>query len=286
LEKITGLSNRWRASSGAFALEHRSAAGRPAAGPGAAPKRRPVQRWGFRVAAAAALGAFVVVLFFVLEREASTRTVTAAGDSARVVELADGSTVRLMPGGTLSYVDPEADAALDRRATLEAGRAFFDVASARKGFLLETPTAQVRVLGTRFGVTAEERSTRVVLAFGRVALASKAASSAPVTLRPGQQSRVAAGARPTTPTAVDDLSEALAWTGLFVFRGAPARVVAEQLAAHYDTSVELAQALREKEVTGTFDRSRSLRETLRTVAAALGARVRPLADGGYVLVEA
>jgi ferric-dicitrate binding protein FerR (iron transport regulator) len=255
--------------------------------PDDAPKRRSVQRWGFRVAAAAALVAFVAALFFVFERDRHTVTVTAAGDSARVVALAGSSTVRLMPGGTLSYVDPEADVALDRQATLEAGRAFFDIAPAQEGFLVETPTAQVRVVvmvDTRFGVTTRERATRLVLAFGRVAFASQAAPGAPVTLRPGQKSRVAAGARPTTPTAVDDLSEALAWTGLFVFRRTPARVVAEQFADRYDARIELAQSLRKTEVTGTFDRSRPLRETLRPIAAALNARIEPLTDGGYVLV--
>lgn len=263
-------------------------ASRPASG--RSPKRRPVrsgstsfeaQRWGFRAAAAVALVAFAVVLFFVFQRDQHTITVTAEGDTPRVVQLADGSEVRLLPGATLAYV--EAEAALDRQATLKSGRAFFDIAPAQQGFLLETPTARLTVLGTRFGVTAEEDLTHVVLAFGRVSLASKAAARRPVTLQPGQQSRVAQGALPATPVPVEDLSEALAWTGLFVFRSTPAADIARHLNMHYGQTVEVAPPLQDEEVTGTFDRSRPLRETLRTLAAALNARVEPL-PGGFVLV--
>ena len=269
----------------------RRAADRSAAtpAPGSASKRRLVhsestsfraQRWGFRVAAAVALAAFAAVLFFVAQRDLNTATVTVAeGDAPRTVELADGSTARLMPGATLSYVDPETGAALDRQATLEAGRAFFDIVSKKDGFVLETPTAQVTVLGTRFGVRARETATRVVLAEGRVALASEAATGQPVTLRPGQASRVAAGARPATPTKVENLSEALAWTGKFFFRSTPARALADQLAAHYDRPVRVAPPLRGRAVTGTFDRDRPLLETLQTVATALGAQVDSLSEG-------
>lgn len=255
----------------------RRAAARP-------PKRRPIQRWGWRVAGGVALVAFVVVLFLLVQRDRSTVVVTAEGEAPRIVKLADGSTVRLMPGATLAYVDPGAEAVFDRQATLQSGRAFFDIVPAQQGFLVETPTARVRVLGTRFGVTAEEHLTRVVLAFGRVALTSKADASQPVTLQPGQGSRVARGALPSTPLSVERLSEALSWTGLFVFRNAPVRDIVRQLTGHYGVSIEVASPLQDNEVTGTFDRSRPLRETLRTLATALNAEVRSLPGGGYRLV--
>jgi ferric-dicitrate binding protein FerR (iron transport regulator) len=273
--------------SNATASDNRRAADRPAATPdsGDTPKRRLLQRWGFRVAGALALVAFVAALFFVAQRDLSTVTVTVAeGEAPRTVTLADGSTARLMPGATLSYVDPEAGAALDRQATLKAGRAFFDIVENQDGFVLETPTAQVTVLGTRFGVRAEERATRVVLAFGRVTLAAEGGAGQPVTLRPGQASRVAAGARPATPTEVESLSEALAWTGLFFVRDTPVRRLADQLATRYGQTVRVAPPLRDRKVTGTFDRDRPLRETLQTVATALGARVEPVPGGGYRLV--
>lgn len=276
-------ADRDHAHAGSVPSDDRRAADRPSAGTGSPPKRRLVQRWGFRAAAAVALVAFAAVLFFVAQRDLNTVTVTVAeSEDPRTVTLADGSTARLMPGAALSYVDPEAGTTLDRQATLEAGRAFFDIVSKQEGFVLETPTAQVTVLGTRFGVRAEKASTRVVLAFGRVALTSKAATGQPVTLRPGQASRVAAGAHPATPTEVENLSEALAWTGQFFFRNTPAEDLAAQLAAHYDQTVRVAPALQNQKVTGTFDRDRPLRETLQTVATALGAQLEPT-SGGYRL---
>lgn len=248
-------------------------------------KRRWEQRWAWRAAAAASVLAFAVIVFLLLQRDWNTITVVAEGETPRRVELADGSSVRMMPGAKLSYIDPEADVSFDRQATLEAGRAFFDIARTEEGFVLKTPTAQVMVLGTRFGVTTSERETEVVLASGEVALAPKGADGQVVTLRPGQRSRVAAGARPTTPLPVESLTDALGWTGLFFFRDTPARDVADRLSAHYDATVDVAPPLEEEKVTGTFAQERPLRETLTTLATALDAEVQST-GGGFRLAPA
>lgn len=261
-----------------FPAEPRSA--RPADSRPARPwKQRRGQRWAWRAAAAVSVLAFAVIVFFLLQRNWNTVTVVAEGETPRRVELADGSSVRLMPGATLSYVDPEADASFERQATLEAGRAFFEIAQAKEGFILETPTAQVMVLGTRFGITTSERETEVVLASGEVALAPKGAGEQVVMLQPGQKSRVAAGARPTTPVAVESLADALGWTELFFFRDTPAHAVAERLSAYYEVTVDIAPPLADKKVTGTFAQERPLHETLTTLATALDAEVQSTGSG-------
>lgn len=243
-------------------------------------RRRGRRRWVWRAVVGAVLIGFAVVLFFVFERE--QHRVTIEAEDVQRVELAGGSTVRLMPGARLSYIDPEAGTSFNRQAEL-SGDAFFEIASAQEGFTVETPTAQATVLGTSFGVEATEKATEVVLAEGKLALAPKEARDDFVVLAPGQMSRVAQNARPSTPVEVD-LPEELDWTGLFVFRNTPIGAIAERLSAHYDTEVVVGPDLQGEEVTGTFEKGEPLEDVLRILSAALGAEVEADPEGGYRLV--
>ncbi len=260
-------------------------ADRPARAPEPrAPARRPLRRWAWRVAAGAALVVFAAVALFILQRDAARVTVTVADGALRTVTLADGSTVRLAGPAQLTYTDPERGAALGRHVRLERGRAYFDVQPGRRAFVVETPAARATALGTRFGVQAAEATTEVVLVAGEVVLAPRAAPERGVVLAPGQRSRVAAGAQPTTPQAVD-LTEALRWSGLLVFRNAPLGAVAARLQQHYGGSIRVAEALRAEQVTGTFGQEQPLEEVLRTLAATLGAELRRQ-EGAYALAPA
>jgi ferric-dicitrate binding protein FerR (iron transport regulator) len=208
-------------------------------------------------------------------------TLRTAEGEVRLIEMADGSTARLMGGSELTYADPAKGGVFTRRARL-TGRAFFDIAPDRRAFTLETPTALTTVLGTTFGVRADDAATEVVLVTGRVSLASRAARERFVVLEPGQRSRVAAGALPSTPAPVD-LAEALDWTGLFIFRAALLADAVSRLSAHYEVPVSLAPELAADSISGTFGQDQPLEEILRTLAATLAAEVRPTGDGGFVL---
>lgn len=244
------------------------------------------RQWTRRLAVAALFVGVAVLALLYWPGGASTTTVTVVDGETRVIDLADGSTVRLVGEATLTYpadlVEAEA-----RRVTLSDGRAFFEVErrSEDASFVVETPTATATVLGTQFGVQARADTTSVVLAEGRVEVGALRGSSAPVMLAPGQQSRVVGEQSPTPPASVD-LTAALDWTGLFVFRSTPMSTIATRLQQHHEVEIAVAPALQAETVSGDFEQDQPVQEVLRTLAKTLGAEVQSPAEGRYRLVPA
>lgn len=260
----------------------RRAGSKPSLGrTGAPPRRRTAYRWAVRTAIAISVVAFAFVLSQVVQRDADMVTVETADGETRVIDIGEGSRIRLLESSTLSYADPQSS--LIRRARL-SGRAFFDVAAEERGFIVETPTARITVLGTTFSVEAPEGLTEVVLTDGRLTLSRRDKLDDLVVLAPGQMSRVVAGAGPTPPVAVD-VSRRLTWTGLFIFQSTPLDEIAKLLGDHFVVTIKVEAELSDERVTGTFDQDRSLREILSIIASAVGATVQMDAAGGYVLTH-
>ncbi len=255
--------------------------GRKARGPATI---HPLVRWGWRVAAAVAVVAFVTIMTLMLQRDRSLTTITVAEGDIQLIELADGSTVRLLGGSTLTYADPGEATAFNRRVTL-TGQAFFDITAGQQGFTVETPTALTTVLGTSFGIQADEVQMEVILATGSISVASKAAQEGLVVLKPGEMSRVARNALPSSPAPVD-VTEALEWTGLFLFQATPLSEVATTLADRYGVAVRVAPALEAEGVSGTFAREQSLQQILNTLAITVNASVQGSDAEGYTVVPA
>jgi len=194
---------------------------------------RGLRRWMPRLALAVVLAGIAGLSVYFWPSAPSTTTVEVAAEETRVVDLGDGSRIRVVGAATLTHPTNMSRVEV-RRVTLERGRAFFDVQRRTDGasFVVETPTARTSVLGTQFGVTTGADTTAVVLADGRVRVGTKAESSTEsVVLEPGQRSRVVQGELPSTPTSID-VSRALEWTGLFVFRSTPRGTVAERFSLH------------------------------------------------------
>jgi ferric-dicitrate binding protein FerR (iron transport regulator) len=238
----------------------------------------PAQRWAWRAGALAAVAVLAVVGVLLFSDHPAQTVIVTGADEVRRVELADGSTVRLMANSRLTYAGSDAADAFDRDAMLETGRAFFDVTPAPEPFVVETPTARTTVRGTSFGVEVQADETRVVLASGRVEVASRATPDRSVALQPGQSSRVVQDAAPTAPESVD-VAEALAWTQLFIFRDTPVERIADRLADHYETSIDVNADLRDQAVTGTFEHEQPLADILSAIATTLGAQVVSTEDG-------
>lgn len=233
-------------------------------------------RWLWRIPAAVAVVAFIVVSVLLLERDMfegrdGFEVVSTGTDEVRIVSMEDGSSVRLMPNSRLSYVPVDHQSPVNRKARLE-GRAYFDVASQQTGLLIETPTATATVLGTSFGIEALDAETKVALVDGRLAVAGNVDRRRAVTLEPGQLSRVPADGLPSAPESVN-LAEYLEWTGMFIFRAEPISAVVESLTRHFNVRITVDEALEGERITGTFEQSDSLEAILDVVAAALDASI-------------
>lgn len=252
---------------------------RPPSSQGSAPSRR----WARRLAAAALLVGLAVVGVLLWPQEPSTTTVTVADGAVQVKTLGDGTTVRLVGPATATYPSAEAEQSV-RRVTLGEGRAYFDVQPRDDApFVVETPTATATVLGTQFGVATRADTTEVVLASGSVRVDdTDEEGNEGVVLEPGQRSWVAKGAAPVAPEPVD-LTGALEWTGLFIFRSTPLDTIADRIGRRYDVQITVAEALKDQPVTGTFDRDQPVDEVLGALAATLGAEVGATEAGQYHL---
>jgi ferric-dicitrate binding protein FerR (iron transport regulator) len=238
-------------------------------------------RWLMRAGIGATLAVFLVLLLVLVRRDGASVTIATVPGEVRVVEIGDGSSVRMLGGSRLTYVRPEDTSALDRRADFE-GSAFFDIAAADQGFVLHTPNAQAVVLGTSFGIRTDAGGTEIVLAEGSLALSARSSPEQAVVLAPGQMSRVVASGTPSTPEDVR-VHDHLAWTGLFVFRAVTLDAILVELSRSYQREVSAEEALLGEPLTGRFERDQELSEILEILSAAIGAQVERSDDDGFRL---
>ncbi len=244
----------------------------------AAPAARPSRsRWVWRTAALVGVIGFAAVLTNVFMRDQGFETITA--DVARTVTLADGSTAELAAGSILMV--PEAGSGT-REARLRSGEALFRIRhDAAHPFSVETPNADVGVLGTVFAVRVthpgtEAIETRVTLLSGRVEMGVRGAESR-VTLAPGQASTVAALTAPTAPAAADR-GAALAFLPDLALRDVPAREAARRIGERFGISVVIDDALAAEPVSAAFRMADGPENAARALALALGARVTGTPD--------
>lgn len=248
-----------------------------------APRRAaPARRWVWRTVAGAAVIAFVGIVASVVQRDAGLETVRTAAGESRTVTLLDGSTVHLAERSALDFV---ADAGAERssRDVRLTGRAVFEVVPGEAPFTVTTPTSVTTVLGTTFEVDADEMTSAVTLAEGRVRFASRQQPELAVELAPGQRTRLVGGGAPEAPQSVD-ATGALAWTGRLYLERTPLGEAAARMSEHYGARIDVPQHLAAEPVTGRFDMSRPVADNLRTLARAVGATARR-ADGGFELAD-
>ncbi len=231
----------------------------------------------WRVPLAVAIAGFAVLAVLLLQRESDFELVATQPGETRVVEFADGTMIHLFEDSRLRYVPSERQSLINRKAVLD-GKALFDVAPQQQGLIVETSEAVVTVMGTLFGIIGEEGETEVTLVEGRLALSGMSQRDAAVILEPGQQSRVSVDGMPSRPVEVD-LDAELRWTGLFVFRSLPLSKIAERLSEHYDVAIEVDPRIAGERLTGTFEHEQPVLTILRTLAAALNARVDESSSG-------
>ncbi|MCG3118325.1 MAG: hypothetical protein ALAOOOJD_00504 [bacterium] len=179
------------------------------------------------------------------------QVVKAAPGEHKSVNLPDGSLVQLNSGSEIRFYEKLADSA---RAVTLAGEAYFEVTPNQRPFYVNTGTAQIRVLGTKFGIWARDEQTRVTVREGRVALRALAAPPATaVVLTANQASACPKDGNPTAPRLVD-AEQRLGWLeGKIVFEQTALDEVIAELQRVYNVKIALADPkLQQNTITGSF----------------------------------
>lgn len=177
-------------------------------------------------------------------------SVTTAAGEQTTVALPDGSTVALNGATTLSYARGFQAVPLlgsTRRRVRLDGEAFFSVVERDRPFWVETPNAQVEVLGTGFTVrtrTDDGLTTTVALESGRVRFGSHSGSNreqggSVILSEAGQTSRVVGTGAPSTPETIQ-LKYVQAWRkGGFAIADASLPTVLRELERRFGTTIQL-----------------------------------------------
>lgn len=239
------------------------------------PGRTPQALLGLAAVAAAAALAFGGYAWFQARSVYSTVT-----GEQRVVQLADGSTVRL---DTASRIRVRFSG--DRRdIDLEAGQALFTVAHDQaRPFVVRVGESTVTAVGTVFQVERRGADADVTLVQGIVDVRPAAERSKPVRIAAGDQARVRADAAAVTRV---NLAHETSWTeGQIVLRDTPLRDAVAQVNRYLTDKVELdAPGLAATPVNGVFKTGD--RDAFVSMASGgLGLQVSPLAGGGVRLSE-
>lgn len=203
--------------------------------------------------------------------------VTATGQRAEI-QLDDGSRVML---GVASKLRLSSDFGVRAREVYLDGTAYFDVVhDAAHPFVVHTPNAVARDVGTRFVVTAypESHATRVIVRDGAVALRpatatmAKSQRTADVLLTAGRLGQLHTGDTVATARSVDPALYTAWMQGNLVFRDVPLAEAVAELKRWYDVDVTLGDpSLRDMPISASFA-VESLHEALSVITTVLPLR--------------
>lgn len=218
--------------------------------------------------------------------DAPVRMITTAAGERAEVNLGDGIDATLAPGSRIRYT---ASSLRGRREVYLEGEAFFRVRhDTARPFVVYTADAMTEDIGTEFSVRRylAERSTRVVVGEGRVALRGIPKSGATMSgaeLGAGDLGRVGRDGRSPVVQKVD-ARRYFAWKdGWVVFHDARLSSVAADLARWYDIDIVVADStLLNRRLVASF-KAASADEALHIVASSLGVGVER--HGRHVVIS-
>jgi transmembrane sensor len=185
------------------------------------------------------------------------------------LKLADGTSVILGPSSQLRL---ERDYGRKARTLTLQGQAYFDVVhDDARPFVVRTPSATLRDVGTTFSVESDmDLGTRVAVTSGAVDVAAVAAHDGEPTVLHGGDRAEVNGDRMTVQRGVVG-GEAMAWTrGTLAFHDASMATVGAELRRWFGIRLVIDDStLATRRLTATFDRA-SADDVGRVLAAVLG----------------
>jgi ferric-dicitrate binding protein FerR (iron transport regulator) len=186
---------------------------------------------------------------------------TPNGGEFKIV-LADGSKVWLNAASSLRF---PASFVGDERNVVLTGEAYFEIAKdARKPFTVTANGTTTRVLGTHFNIKAynDEQDVITTLVEGAVRIESNDQQK---NLVPGQQALIRTDAR-NIVVSTADVDDAVAWkNGYFTFRNENIKDIMRRISRWYDISVKYEAGVDANAFGGTFSRSKSLKQLLKSL---------------------
>lgn len=206
------------------------------------------RRWPIWVVVCAGLAAISLMQLDLATRwQADYRTEVG---ERRTVELPDRSIATLNTQSAIALLfDDEV-----RRIRLLEGEVLFRVQREEaRPFLVESPEAAVRAVGTAFVVNATSTEEHITVLEGTVEVRSNGQAVSPVAVTAGSQIRIEQG-RPGRPYAVD-VPTASAWLrGRLVVNGVPFAQVLDELRRYHPGTIMLwNHRVAETSVTGTYN---------------------------------
>lgn len=198
----------------------------------------------------------------------------------QVVQLADGSVVRLNTGSSI-------EVALGKKARsirLLRGEASFDVAhDTARPFIVDADGAKVRAVGTAFSVRLRPDLTEVTVTQGVVLVRDAQAPGRRVTA--GNAAAVRQGAIAVTPLGGRDIARRLAWQqGRLSFDGDTLAQAVEEFNRYRTSPIVIGDpALSGLRIGGTFRSDRS-DDFARALEQSFGIRTIAGADGSLLLM--
>lgn len=189
-------------------------------------------------------------------QEAFNTLITPRGGEYQLT-LSDGTRVWLNCESELKY--PVAFNGTERKVLLK-GEAFFDVEKDQKPFIVETDQMNVRVLGTRFNVSAyaDADFVQATLTRGRIQAEAKGLNDEfmQISLTPGEQAQYTktSGGLIAQPV---DTSLYVGWVnGYFRFEDRPLEEVLQSMSRWYDVDFVYSKNVdRQKVLTGKLNRN-------------------------------
>ena len=208
-------------------------------------------------------------------------TVRTAPGTHQSVVLADGSTVELNSESAIQFDRRlRATFAAQRHVRL-TGEAFFNVVKGEKPFVVATPNASVRVLGTQFNVRARQTAgrpqTSVAVVEGHVALTTR--GTATVDLTTGQ---VAVAESDSAPERTTGSAERIAeWrTGALVLIDLPVGDIFAELERRFGKRIDVAEGVDlSTRKTAYYSADRSLSSILGDLCVSERLAYRPTSTG-------
>jgi len=225
----------------------------------------------------------------VLRRAPQWKEYATAAAQRMVIRLQDGTQVTIAPKSRVRYT---ADFGRAHRDLYLDGEAYFQVApDSLRPLRVHTAGSVTEDLGTAFVVTAyaEQRTTEVVVAEGRVALwradtTPRRDDRPALVLEARELGRLDASGVATLRRGVD-IGRHLAWTtGVLAFDGTPLSEVMPALERWYNVEIRLSDtALAARRLTATFQ-NEPIDLVMKRIALTLGMRVER-GDGSVFLLR-